>query len=148
MAQPAGVVGVPAHAHAGGAADEGEEEVPKAVRDRAEQTKDYLAAQMARRRQEMAERQARRQGLNRALADPSLSDVDKARLKAEYEARERDASRAARKRFAPSDFESLVVIGRGAFGEVSGRESGAAAARAALSGLVPSPGVTPAQCHP
>jgi hypothetical protein len=90
--------------------------------ERATATKELLQARMEERRREQAERRARRAALNARLADPGLSDDDRRRLGEEFDARERDALREARRRYGPGDFEPLVVIGRGAFGEVrSGR---------------------------
>jgi hypothetical protein len=93
-------------------------DVPKEVRERAEATKAYLEAQLHRRRQEMADRQLRRRALQQQLA-AATSDADRSAILAAFEQREKEISRDARKRLTAADFENLVVIGRGAFGEVS-----------------------------
>lgn len=95
--------------------------------ERAAATKELLQARMEERRREQGERRARRAALNARLADPGLTDDDRRRLGEEFDAREREALREARRRYGPADFEPLVVIGRGAFGEVRG--GGAVAAR-------------------
>lgn len=102
------------------------EDALRAAEERAAATKEVLERQLAERRREAADRRDRRMALNRALA--AEPDPDKKKLlQAEFEAREREILREARKRYSPADFESLVTIGRGAFGEVTvvrGREDG------------------------
>lgn len=96
--------------------------------DRAFATKATLLDRLRVRRRESEERAQRHADLNRALADPALSDAERGRRRAEFEARERDLLREARRRYAASDFEPLVIIGRGAYGEVKlvrAREDGA-----------------------
>jgi hypothetical protein len=80
--------------------------------------------------------QARQKAHNARLADPSLTPEQKAKLDQEFKERvrlaatsaswpnthslqEREIARSQRKRFSTADFESLVIIGRGAFGEAS-----------------------------
>jgi tRNA A-37 threonylcarbamoyl transferase component Bud32 len=94
------------------------ETVDKAVAERAAATKEVLEAKLRSRKADMAERKTRRIELNRMLADPAVDDETKRRLQAEFEVRERELLRESRKRMGPTDFEPLVVIGRGAFGEV------------------------------
>lgn len=102
------------------------EDALRAAEERAAATKELLERQLADRRREAAERRERRLALQRAVA--AEPDAEKKKLlQAEFESRERDILREARKRYSPSDFESLVTIGRGAFGEVTvvrGREDG------------------------
>lgn len=90
----------------------------KSVVDRAEATKELLEQRLKNRRNEMAERRSRRMELNRILADPAVDEDTKRKMQSEFEVRERDVLREARKRSSPSDFDPLVIIGRGAFGEV------------------------------
>jgi hypothetical protein len=74
----------------------------------------------------MAEQQARieakmerSEALKEALADSALSEEQRARLAEEHTELERLISRQSRKRFSREDFESLVMVGKGHFGEVS-----------------------------
>ena len=87
--------------------------------ERASATKEYLTQKMEERKREMAERRARRAELNAKLADPAIPEHDKKRLQEEFDAREREMMREARKRYGPQDFEPLVVIGRGAPSTIS-----------------------------
>ena len=48
--------------------------------------------------------------------DPSLTEEEKDEIRKEYEAKELEI---LSKRYSKADFEPLIVIGRGAFGEVS-----------------------------
>lgn len=93
--------------------------ISKESLERAAATKEVLLQRMEDRKREMQERRARRAALNEQLADPSLSATDRQRLTDEFDAAERERLREARKRYSKDDFEQLVVIGRGAFGEVS-----------------------------
>lgn len=107
----------------------------KSVVDRATATKELLEAKLRSRKAEAADRRERRMALNRMLADPALDAAAKARLTAEFEMRERDLLREARKRYSPADFDPLVVIGRGAFGEVREVLSGAPCLLAVVAGV-------------
>ena len=93
--------------------------ISRETRERAAQTTEYLERQFAERRREAAERRTRRMELNRKLADPSLTEDEKREIQVAFDAHERDLLRESRKRVSTADFERLVVIGRGGFGEVS-----------------------------
>jgi hypothetical protein len=93
--------------------------VDASVRQRAEEAKAALEAQLAKRREDLAARSARRDKLQAALA-AAADDGTRAALVREADARERELARASRKRYTVADFEPLAVIGRGAFGEVRG----------------------------
>ncbi len=73
---------------------------------------------MRQRRQEIEERKARRCALNNVLKNETVSEEMKQVAVREFQVREKGILREARKRYSPADFEKLVVIGRGAFGEV------------------------------
>lgn len=60
----------------------------------------------------------RHAALEEAMADASLTPQQKKELLTQHKQDQRAALRTRRKRMSPSDFESLAVIGRGAFGEV------------------------------
>ena len=72
---------------------------------------------MESRKQAMADRRLRRIDLAKRLA-AAPDDAERRRIQAEFDVRERELLRETRKRYSPNDFESLVIIGRGAFGEV------------------------------
>ena len=61
---------------------------------------------------------SRRKALDARLASGDLTEEQKAELMEAHRSAERATMRSLRKRVSPSDFESLAVIGRGAFGEV------------------------------
>jgi serine/threonine kinase 38 len=90
----------------------------KAHAERVERTKDVLERQLADRRKEAQDRRERRMQFNKLLANPTLDAATKERMRAEFDTKERELMREARRRISPSDFETLAVIGRGAFGEV------------------------------
>lgn len=86
--------------------------------ERAQATRAYLEQRKRQQLEDQAARRALRTELTRILGDPTISDAEKARLQEEIETKLRQQAREARKRYSTSDFEPLVVIGRGAFGEV------------------------------
>jgi hypothetical protein len=90
----------------------------KESQERAAATKEYLETMMKERKAAMAERRQRRIALAQQLADPALTDADRKKVQEAFEARERELLRETRKRYSAADFEPLVIIGRGAFGEV------------------------------
>lgn len=90
----------------------------KSVRMNAEATKEYLERRFKEKRKLMEARQQRRQQLQAKLSDPDLTEEQKSALMDEYRERERGIARNIRKKMTKSDFESLAIIGRGAFGEV------------------------------
>lgn len=65
----------------------------------------------------MAERRAWRERIHTKLADETLSEQERATVEAEAAELEAQA-RKSRKRYTQADFEGLIVVGRGAFGEV------------------------------
>lgn len=84
----------------------------KAAAAKAELQKRLLKSQAL-----VAERRAWRERIHEKLADESTSAEEKAKLEAE--AAELEAhGRKSRKRYTKSDFEPLIVVGKGAFGEV------------------------------
>ena len=69
----------------------------------------------------LAQARARRdRALAHAAASAAAAPSDRPALTAAFEARERELLRSARRRWSSADFETLAVIGRGAFGEVRG----------------------------
>lgn len=92
--------------------------IPKSIQERAEQTKLILEEQLARRREQLQQRTERRQQLQETLGR-AKNDEERNVLMKNFEENERRILRIARKRYTTQDFEQLVIIGRGAFGEVS-----------------------------
>ena len=62
--------------------------------------------------------EARTAALEAKLAEEGLTDAQREELVKAHREMERQVMRTARKRVSAADFESLAVIGRGAFGEV------------------------------
>lgn len=92
--------------------------IDKAVKERAEQAKAALEEQLRKKKQDLVERQERKRQLQQLLA-AAPSDADRSRILGEFERREKEMSISNRKRYTTADFEPLVIIGRGAFGEVN-----------------------------
>ena len=85
--------------------------------DRATSTKEYLDSVWKNRKQQMADRRARRIDLAKRLA-AATDDAERRRIQTDFDSRERELMRETRKRYTPNDFDPLIIIGRGAFGEV------------------------------
>jgi len=68
--------------------------------------------------------------LEAKLAEEGLTDAQREELVKAHREMERQVMRTARKRVSAADFESLAVIGRGAFGEVGGAGVGPQGIRA------------------
>ena len=92
--------------------------IPKPIQERAQQTKSILEEQLVRRREQLQQRTERRQNLQKELLN-APNDIVRQQIIQNYEENERNINRTLRKRYTINDFESLVIIGRGAFGEVS-----------------------------
>jgi serine/threonine kinase 38 len=99
-----------------------------------------LCTQAAQRQEEISARQARRAALEAALLG-AATDAERRALCSGAEATEALIVAEKRKRWKPSDFESLRVLGRGAFGEVAlVRCGGKLFAMKTLSRELPQPG--------
>lgn len=61
----------------------------------------------------------RAEQLGEKLSDAALSDAEKERLKEQHAELEKQLNRRLRKRFSRADFESLAIVGKGHFGQVS-----------------------------
>ena len=86
--------------------------------ERAAATKAILLQHRSVRRLEMLERRNRQEALSLRLCDPMLMDAERQALVEAFEARERELLRASRKRYRPTDFERLALLGRGSYAEV------------------------------
>ena len=81
-------------------------------------SKDFLFAKYAKLAREKEESMHLRESLERELLNMSISDAEKELYRERYKEAEDDARRDLKKRLTINDFESLNIIGRGAFGEV------------------------------
>jgi serine/threonine kinase 38 len=84
----------------------------------AEQSKTELELALAKRREQLAARVSRRQALEANLL-AATTDKERSQLLSANENLEREISRRERKRPSLNDYQNLVLIGRGAFGEVN-----------------------------
>lgn len=98
--------------------DQKEERITDAARDSAALAKTHIEESMAALKLQQAEREQRYAELNERLADPSLSREEKAKIQEDFRRQEREMMRSRRKRMGKDDFENIVMLGRGAFGEV------------------------------
>jgi len=90
----------------------------KATVERAEATKAFLESKYEQAAKEREEEKERREALDRTLADDALTEEERAKIIEEHKHSEAMRLRAARKKIGTEDFESLAMIGKGAFGEV------------------------------
>jgi len=90
----------------------------KATLDRIAQMKQYVADQMQNKIRAAKDREDRRTQVEATLnATDADTDVREA-VMIEHLQREKDLLRKSRKRFTVEDFDTVAIIGRGAFGEV------------------------------
>ena len=88
------------------------------VKARADATKALLERRYAEKAKAREDMEARTAALEAKLAEEGLTDAQREELVKAHREMERQVMRTARKRVSAADFESLAVIGRGAFGEV------------------------------
>eukprot|EP00559_Dactyliosolen_fragilissimus_P005033 CAMPEP_0184867934 /NCGR_PEP_ID=MMETSP0580-20130426/28407_1 /TAXON_ID=1118495 /ORGANISM="Dactyliosolen fragilissimus" /LENGTH=530 /DNA_ID=CAMNT_0027368483 /DNA_START=156 /DNA_END=1748 /DNA_ORIENTATION=+ len=88
----------------------------KEMEDRAKRAKELLSTRHRGMRHEQEARLARKMKLERQMI--GYSEDQKRDLRQHLENEETKIAKESRKRITPADFESLAVIGRGAFGEV------------------------------
>ncbi|CAN0010025.1 unnamed protein product [Ascophyllum nodosum] len=93
---------------------------PRAVdtQMKAERLKEMLKQKYSRQKEETNEMIKRREKLEEQMAKMNLSEEQKSTCRQELGRREVQTMRDARKRLSTADFDSLAIIGRGAFGEV------------------------------
>lgn len=91
--------------------------MPDGVRERAERTKAALEAAAVARQEEARSRRARLLEHRAALA--VTPPEGREALEAAFAAREGETLRITRRRFCAADFETICILGRGAFGEVT-----------------------------
>lgn len=85
---------------------------------KAERYKAYLKNKYAKLKEEGIEQLERQTALENEMNKLNLSEEEKSKYREELRKAEADAKREMRKRITIDDFESLAIIGRGAFGEV------------------------------
>eukprot|EP00978_Attheya_sp_CCMP212_P009070 scaffold21366_cov60-Attheya_sp.AAC.3 len=88
----------------------------KEMEERANRAKDLLSSRYKGLRSEQEAKHGRKMKLERHMI--GLSEEKKQTLRSVLEKEETEVSKESRKKVSTADFESLVVIGRGAFGEV------------------------------
>eukprot|EP00563_Minutocellus_polymorphus_P015091 CAMPEP_0181051694 /NCGR_PEP_ID=MMETSP1070-20121207/17191_1 /TAXON_ID=265543 /ORGANISM="Minutocellus polymorphus, Strain NH13" /LENGTH=553 /DNA_ID=CAMNT_0023130733 /DNA_START=289 /DNA_END=1950 /DNA_ORIENTATION=- len=88
----------------------------KEMEERANRAKELLASRYKGLKKDQEGRQTRKMQLERRMI--GLPEDKKQTLRSALEQEEQLVSRESRKKITPADFESLAVIGRGAFGEV------------------------------
>ncbi|GFR39844.1 hypothetical protein Agub_g340 [Astrephomene gubernaculifera] len=101
-----------------GGSGSGDGAVSEATRLRVEAAKQFIENMFHVQHQNIAERYARRNALERELQREGLPDDQKRQIISQLEKRESDYTRLQRQRMTADDFEPLSIIGRGAFGEV------------------------------
>lgn len=84
----------------------------------AEAYKAFLTAKYSKLDREKVESIHRRASLEQEMQNMHISEQEKERYREKYKEAEDDARRDLKKRLKIEDFESLSIIGRGAFGEV------------------------------
>mmetsp|Transcript_8547 Transcript_8547/g.17386 ORF Transcript_8547/g.17386 Transcript_8547/m.17386 type:complete len:591 (+) Transcript_8547:543-2315(+) len=88
----------------------------KEMEERANRAKELLSSRYKGLKSNQEARQTRKMQLERRMI--GLPEEKKQTLRGVLEQEEQQVSRESRKKITPADFESLAVIGRGAFGEV------------------------------
>jgi serine/threonine protein kinase len=92
--------------------------ISQATREKADATKAYLEQKYAMMKKEREDSKSRRNELEAKMESMSLGDAEKTQMRRDLRNQELDNMRRDRKRMTTSDFDNLVVIGKGAFGEV------------------------------
>ncbi|XP_078178528.1 uncharacterized protein LOC144572731 isoform X1 [Carex rostrata] len=99
-------------------AEEKEEVVSKQTKERVEAAKKYIENHYLQRGRILQERQLRRSILERRLGEKHMSREEKHRIVKQLEKKESEYMRLQRLKIGVKDFEVLMQIGKGAFGEV------------------------------
>ncbi|EQC30734.1 AGC/NDR protein kinase [Saprolegnia diclina VS20] len=94
------------------------EEISTTTREKASVTKAYLEQKYAIMKKEREESRMRRNILEQKMQSLKLEEPAKESYRAELRNQELNQMRQQRKRLTIQDFQSLAVVGRGAFGEV------------------------------
>ena len=94
------------------------DQVSSNTRDKAQAAKDYIEKKYSKLKQVESERQNEWQELSKVMNDMSLSTLEQDQIKKEILHREAEHLRKKRQKIKVFDFESIKIIGKGAFGEV------------------------------
>uniref|UniRef100_A0A914GUL7 non-specific serine/threonine protein kinase n=1 Tax=Globodera rostochiensis TaxID=31243 RepID=A0A914GUL7_GLORO len=93
-------------------------QVSQYIRDKANRTRLSIESYYAQAMVQLAEREQRAEKLEKQMADEGLNEQEKEERRKVHAAKENDFLRQRRTKLSANDFQSLKVIGRGAFGEV------------------------------
>lgn len=88
------------------------------ARLKAEKMKQHLGQKYAHEKKEEHEKHCRQNELESHMKEMGLSPAVQTVVMEKFEAKEAEAQKEARKKMTTDDFESLAIIGKGAFGEV------------------------------
>lgn len=88
------------------------------TKDKAEVAKAYIERKYQKQIREEQERKEQWQDINRVLGDMRLSENQQEEIRQEVLHKEAEQLRTRRRRICVFDFDSIAIIGRGAFGEV------------------------------
>jgi len=100
------------------ASDASQLSASKKTIEHAARMKAYIEDKMKNKLNDHEEREARRKELERKMEALSLDDNQKKKILAKYIAKEKAFLRERRKKMSLADFQTIKIIGRGAFGEV------------------------------
>jgi len=92
--------------------------ISSSTREKADATKAYLEQKYALMKKEREESRTRRDDLETKMDELKLDETARNKWRQELRSQELNNMRMQRKRLTTADFESLCIIGRGAFGEV------------------------------
>eukprot|EP01036_Dinobryon_divergens_P024063 gene24063-32478_t len=88
------------------------------ILDRATRYRNYLLTKYSKLRKEEHDQEERRRTLEEKMVAMNLAEREKEHVREDFMKAEDDAKRDMKKKLVIDDFESLSIIGRGAFGEV------------------------------
>ena len=92
--------------------------ISASTRERAEAAKAYIQGKYFKLKREGSEKKEYWDELNKKMSNMNLSDPEKSIIKQNILHKDAEQMRMRRKRITIYDFESLAIIGKGAFGEV------------------------------
>ena len=92
--------------------------ISAATQEKAANTKAAIEEKYAQMRRDQEANEERRSEMENKMNDLQLTDDEKAKWRRELRRQERQEMMQQRKRLSTNDFESLAVVGRGAFGTV------------------------------
>ena len=92
--------------------------VSQETKKKAENTKKYLEDKFAKMKADRAEERRRRQDLEVRMANMNLSADQKKKMRNDLKQKLLQEKRDQNRRISVADFESLAIVGKGAFGEV------------------------------